>query len=200
VDLGYDVISVKQMSTTRRSTTEGPSSINLPLFLITLPRTTKSLEIFKLTGICHISIKVEAYKEQNNLTQCYNCQKIGHVWANCKLPPLRLWCAGGHLHKDCPEKGNAESKPTYCNCKLGDGEEPHPSNYRGCRHAKEELQMRRAQIAPKPATGRVFSSKYTTPNVSFAAVLGTKMQQQQIPQPVPQACPARVTTPTVQHQ
>jgi hypothetical protein len=31
VDLGYDVISVKQMSTTRRSSTEGPSSINLPL-------------------------------------------------------------------------------------------------------------------------------------------------------------------------
>jgi hypothetical protein len=82
---------------------------------------------------------------------------------------------------------------------LRDGEEPHPSNYRGCRHAKEELQKRKAQRALNPATGRVFS-KYTTPSVSFAAVLGTKMQQQQIPKPVPQACPARTTMPTEQHQ
>jgi hypothetical protein len=129
VDLGYDIISVKQMSTTRQSSTEGPSSINLPLFLFTLPRSTKSQEIFKLTGLCHISIKAEAYKAQNNLTQCYNCQKFGHVWANCKLPLCCLWCGGGHLHKDCPEKRNIESKPMCCNCKLGDGEELHPSNY-----------------------------------------------------------------------
>jgi hypothetical protein len=66
-DLGYDVISVKQMSTTRRSTTEGPSSINLPLFLITLPRTTKFQEIFKLTSLWQILIKVETYKEQTGL-------------------------------------------------------------------------------------------------------------------------------------
>jgi hypothetical protein len=49
-----------------------------------------------------------------------------------------VWCCGSHLHKECPEKFNAESIPTYCNCKLVDGEEPHPSYHRGCRHAKEE--------------------------------------------------------------
>jgi hypothetical protein len=38
------------------------------LFLITLPITTKSQEIFKLTGLCHIAIKVEAYKAQTGLT------------------------------------------------------------------------------------------------------------------------------------
>jgi hypothetical protein len=83
VDVGFDVISVKQMSTTRRSPSEDPAKSKLPLFLITLPRTEKSQEIFKLTCLCHISIKVEAYKNQNGLTQCYNCQKFGHVWANC---------------------------------------------------------------------------------------------------------------------
>jgi hypothetical protein len=41
VELGFDVISVKQMSTARRSP-EGTTSITLPLFLITLPRTEKS--------------------------------------------------------------------------------------------------------------------------------------------------------------
>jgi hypothetical protein len=42
VSLGFDVISVKQMIATRRSSTDGSTTINLPLFLITLPRTTKS--------------------------------------------------------------------------------------------------------------------------------------------------------------
>jgi hypothetical protein len=70
VILGFDVISVKQMTTTRRSATEGAINSNLPLILITLPRASKSQEIFRLTGFCHISIKVEAYRAQSGLTQC----------------------------------------------------------------------------------------------------------------------------------
>jgi hypothetical protein len=78
-ELGYDVVSVKQMSSSRRTKEEGSQPKILPLFLITLPMTEKSLEIFKLTGLCHIAVKVEAYRNQNGLTQCYNCQKFGHV-------------------------------------------------------------------------------------------------------------------------
>jgi hypothetical protein len=48
VSLGFNVISVKQMSATRRSPSYGSTTINLPLFLITLPRTTKYKEIFRL--------------------------------------------------------------------------------------------------------------------------------------------------------
>jgi hypothetical protein len=92
VSLGFDIVSVKQMSAARRSPAQGTTTVKLPLFLVTLPRTTKSQEIFKLTGLCHISIKVEAYKAQTGLTQCFNCQKFGHVWANCRQPPRCLWC------------------------------------------------------------------------------------------------------------
>jgi hypothetical protein len=42
VSLGFDVISVKQMTATCRSPPEGQKTMNLPLFLITLPRTAKS--------------------------------------------------------------------------------------------------------------------------------------------------------------
>jgi hypothetical protein len=58
VDLGFDVISVRQMSTARRSP-QGSTSIALPLFLGNLRRMAKSLDIFKLSSLCHISIKVE---------------------------------------------------------------------------------------------------------------------------------------------
>jgi hypothetical protein len=57
LDLGFDVISVRQMSTARRSP-EGSTSITLPLFLVTLPRTAKSLDLFKLSSLCHSSIKI----------------------------------------------------------------------------------------------------------------------------------------------
>jgi hypothetical protein len=73
MDLGFDIIRVKQMSTTRRSTSEGTPTTNLPLFLITLLGMAKTQEI-----------RVEAYKGQNNLTQCHNCQQFDHFWANCK--------------------------------------------------------------------------------------------------------------------
>jgi hypothetical protein len=138
------------MTTTRRSTPEETKVITLPLFLVTLPRTPKSQEIIRLPSLWHIAIRVEAYRNQNSLTQCQNCQQFGHIWANCKQPPRCLWCGGGHLHKECPEKENAFSTPACCNCRLADGEKPHPANYRGCSHAKEELQKRSYREHPKP--------------------------------------------------
>jgi hypothetical protein len=54
-----------------------------------------------------------------------------------------MWRDGGHLHKDFPEKANDKSTPTCCNCKLVDGKKHHPSNYRGCSHAREEIRSQR---------------------------------------------------------
>jgi hypothetical protein len=56
VSPGFDVISFKQMTATRRSPFDGSTTINLPLFLITFPRTAKSQEIFRLQSLCHIAI------------------------------------------------------------------------------------------------------------------------------------------------
>jgi hypothetical protein len=42
VSLGFDVIRVKQMIANCQSPFDGSTTINLPLFLITLPRTAKS--------------------------------------------------------------------------------------------------------------------------------------------------------------
>jgi hypothetical protein len=170
VDLGFEIISVKQVSTTRRSP-KGTTPTTLPLFLITLPRMTKSQDLFKLSNVCHISIKVESYKSQNALTQCYNCQKFGHVRINCKQPPRCLWCGGSYIHKECPEKGNTASTPTCCNWQLAEGEAVLPANYRGCKHAKEEIHKRKIQGTPNNTEGRVFSSKFVKSNFSFATAV-----------------------------
>jgi hypothetical protein len=86
------------------------------------------------------------------------------------------------MHKNSPEKGNATSTPTCCNCQLAEREKAHPANYRGCRHAKEHLQKRKSQGTPKTTTGRAFSSNLTTTGVSFAAALRGSTQKQQRPQ------------------
>jgi hypothetical protein len=138
VDLGFDVISIKRMSTAHRSP-DGSTPITLPLFLVTLPRTIESLDLFKFSSLWNISIEVEAYRTQITLTQCYNYQKFGHVWANCKQPPHCLWCGGDHLHRDCAEKGNTFSTPACCNCQLMEGETAYPTNYHGCKHAEKEM-------------------------------------------------------------
>jgi hypothetical protein len=184
VDLGFDFIGVEEMSATSQS------PANLPLFFITLPRTPKSHKIFKITRPCHIVVRVQACKAQTGLTHCYNCHKFDHVRANCKQSPRCMWCGGGHLKKECPENGNTALIPTFWNCKLIDGEEPHPSNYRGCRHATEEMRKRKLQRVPKATKGRVFSSSHTTPGLSFAAALRSNTQQEQQPRPpsVAQAC------------
>jgi hypothetical protein len=51
VSLGFNVVSVKQMTATCRSPPEESKIINLPLFLVTLPRTAKSEEIC----VCQVS-------------------------------------------------------------------------------------------------------------------------------------------------
>jgi hypothetical protein len=56
VDLGFDGISVKLMSSTRRSPAETPKI--LPLYLITVPRAVKLQYFLKIHILCHISIKV----------------------------------------------------------------------------------------------------------------------------------------------
>jgi hypothetical protein len=146
VSLDLDVVSAKQITATRRSPPEESKIINLPLFLVTLPRTAgQSQEIFRLSSLCHTAIRVEVYRAQNDLTQCHNCQQFGHVRANYKQPPRCLWFGGGHLHKECTEKGNTSSVPTCCNCQLAEGEEPQPANFRDCRHAKEEMQKKVAE-------------------------------------------------------
>jgi hypothetical protein len=71
-----------------------------------------------------------------------------------------MWYGCGHLHRDCPE-----------------GERAYPANYRGCRHAKEEMLKKKPQGIPKSTTGRVFSSTLIKPHLSFAAALRGKADQ-----------------------
>jgi hypothetical protein len=69
-----DVINVRQMTATRTEPNGQIHVESLTLFSVTLTRNVKSQEIFKLNSLNHIIIKVELYRTQTGLAQCYNCQ------------------------------------------------------------------------------------------------------------------------------
>jgi hypothetical protein len=133
VSLGFEFFIIKQMTATQRSPLNLSKIINLPLFLVTLPRTAKSHETFRLSSFSHNIITVEAYIEIRKflpgVTTASSSTTSGQT-AKC----LTAACGeGGQQHKDCPEKGNISSTPTYCMCRLAEREYQHPANYRSCR-------------------------------------------------------------------
>jgi hypothetical protein len=69
-ELGFSIISAWKLTANRRFC-EGDTK-NLPIFLVTYQKKAKSTETFKLRSLCHVIIKVEAYKARNGLTQCFN--------------------------------------------------------------------------------------------------------------------------------
>jgi hypothetical protein len=77
MNLGFDVVSVKQMTTNRQSPSDERTNRNLSLFLINLPRKAKSQEIFNLPRLFQICIKAEANRAQTGITQCHNYQQFG---------------------------------------------------------------------------------------------------------------------------
>jgi hypothetical protein len=85
--LAYSVISVRQVTATLPEPKAGNRTSNIPLFMMTLTRNDKAMEIFKLTSLVHVVIKVQAYRAQRGIMQCYKYKKFDHVCANCRQHP-----------------------------------------------------------------------------------------------------------------
>jgi hypothetical protein len=60
-----------------------------------------------LTTLCNIVTKVEAYRSQNRLTQCYNSQRFGNIGkgeAQHKKKCKRLKLGGGEAYDHSNDK------------------------------------------------------------------------------------------------
>jgi hypothetical protein len=120
--------------------TRPQSSANLPLFLETLPRKVKPQEIFKLTSLSNVIIKVEAYRFRwagRNVIIASNLDTCRQIESN---PQVVCGVEAAISKGTNREKENKESTPACCNYMLAEGEKPHTSNYSGCNLAREELQ------------------------------------------------------------
>lgn len=122
----------------------------MPMFLVTLRPSPTVDDIFNITKFYYLKITVEEFK-QPKFKQCYNCQGHGHSSLTCSLTPKCLKCAGPHISRDCPTRGEATF--TCANCGG-----PHPANYGGCpKHPSNKNKNKKAPVTenltPKPQQG-----------------------------------------------
>jgi hypothetical protein len=102
VSLGFDVVIVKQMTTTCQSPPEESKVINLPLFLVTCqgrqsPRKFSACRpsATLLLGWRHIELRILLRSATTANSSATSEQII-------KQPHRCLFYGGGHLHKECP--------------------------------------------------------------------------------------------------
>jgi hypothetical protein len=78
------VVDTRQRGTNRKAP-NGQSHIEpLQRFHVVLTRNITFQETLVMNSPNHIIFKVEFYRAQIGVKQCYNCQNFGHVWANCQ--------------------------------------------------------------------------------------------------------------------
>jgi hypothetical protein len=112
--------------------TEELSSIYTPI-PVTLIKNHKFQAICKLTGLCHVVIRVDTSQDPHWMNAMFNWQKIDHVWSSCRQLPRCPWSGDSYLHMTSHVREKRDNTtPNCCTCRLKDGQHHHPANYQGC--------------------------------------------------------------------
>jgi hypothetical protein len=140
-----------------------------------------------------VIIRIEPHKAHTGLTQCYNCQEFGHVWANCKQLPVvcsvgAVTCTRSAQRRTTQHGYRHDAAASWWTERNLNPPTVEASAMPGKRRRTKQ------QTEPMTTRGRIFPFSHTTPKLSFAAVLSGSPQQPQQPQPasVAEACPATV--------
>lgn len=108
----------------------------LPIFRVTFHKDDSTEEIYKITNILKLKVKVEAFRPQTKLIpQCKRCQGFNHTKHYCQREARCVKCAGKHDTEECTFPKTIV--PKCINCKGN-----HPASYRGCDVAKELQKIR----------------------------------------------------------
>lgn len=130
------------------------SEKKLPLFMLTFENCEKIENVFNITGILNMRVRIEPLKKTTGIiAQCKKCQAYNHTQNFCNRKSRCVKCAGAHDTSNCEM---ARETPAKCvNC-LGD----HPANYRGCEVARQLQKIRDQTTRPKE-NERTQNSKLT---------------------------------------
>lgn len=113
--------------TTKRSR---ENNILLPIYIIQVSNDSNVNKLLNIKYFNNYAVNWEKIKK-NEITQCHNCQLLGHTAQNCNMSYRCVKCNDPHGPGECKIEKNANLDNTkiYCvNCK----EHGHPASYRGC--------------------------------------------------------------------
>lgn len=155
------VVNVTQMKTYKKS---DPKLLNI--YLISLKWNT-DLATFKkvVRYCCGYSIKFEEYRKPKHFhgSQCFRCQKWGHISRNCNLEQKCVKCSLNHPQGEC--KMTEADEPKCANCNL-----KHPANYRGCQTSKAyQKVIRKGSNHLPPVNVNKQQSKWVSAGPTFSS-------------------------------
>ncbi|GFW18319.1 nucleic-acid-binding protein from transposon X-element [Trichonephila clavipes] len=78
----------------------------MPLFLVILPRSDINRNIFNLTDLCYLKIKVEPLRPKIGPAQCFRCHGLFHSSKFCTRNPK---CGQSHLSKNCDKPADTDA-------------------------------------------------------------------------------------------
>lgn len=146
-ELKFNVQKVCQLSGKDKNTGD---RVPYPLFLVHLKKTPGVSEIYNIDGLLYFKVTIEPY-QNTTITQCYRCQRYGHVQTSCCATPRCVRCGEQHRTEACSKKGT--QAPLRCaNCQK----EGHTANYKGCEIAQNYMksqkppEKRRSTPTPPP--------------------------------------------------
>ncbi|GFT64518.1 nucleic-acid-binding protein from transposon X-element [Trichonephila clavipes] len=96
--------------------TNRKTGLPMPLFLLTLPKNMINKDIFNMTELCYLKIKVEPLRPKIGPAQCFRCQGFFHSSKFCTRNPKCVKCGQPHLTRNCTKTSATEA--TCCNCQA----------------------------------------------------------------------------------
>jgi len=97
----------------------------LPLFFLNIDPNKSDSDIFSITFILHIEVKIEEPYKKLQIPQRQNYQSYGHTRSYCAYPPICVKYGENHPSSSC-----IKSPDLLAKCGLCQG--AHPANYKGC--------------------------------------------------------------------
>ncbi|GFT59464.1 nucleic-acid-binding protein from transposon X-element [Trichonephila clavipes] len=101
------------------------TGLPIPLFLLSLPKNESNKDVYNVTEICYMKIKIEPLDKKKGPAQCFRCQGFFHSSKFCTRNPKCVKCGKPHLTSDCKKPKDTEA--TCCHCQGN-----HPANFSGC--------------------------------------------------------------------
>ncbi|GFW03456.1 probable RNA-directed DNA polymerase from transposon X-element [Trichonephila clavipes] len=101
------------------------TGLPMPLFLLSLPKNEPHKDVYNITELCYMKIKIEPLEKKKGPAQCFRCQGFFHSSKFCTRNPKCVKCGQPHLTSDC--KKTKDTEATCCHCQGN-----HPANFSGC--------------------------------------------------------------------
>lgn len=67
------------------------------MFFVDLERDDHVMEIYEVTNLMHMRVKIESPEPKIDVVQFHRCQRLGYIKAYCNHTPICIKCGKDHI-------------------------------------------------------------------------------------------------------